>query len=109
MEVLLLFYIDGVSFVMEESDNWVYYIIYKKCQHGRLNFVGMLSEYIFRLTTVKERHRISQVFIMPSYQKSGHGKELIDLVYRISLNDPKCFEITTEIPSFEYQCLRDYK
>ena len=69
----------------------------------------MLSKYIFRLSTVKERHRISQVFILPSYQKSGHGKELIDVVYDISLKDEKAFEITTEIPSFEYQCLRDFK
>lgn len=55
----------------------------------------MLSKYVFKLTTVKERHRVSQVFIMPNYQKAGHGKELIDVVYKISLNDPKCFEITT--------------
>jgi len=54
MEVLLLFYIDGVSFVVEESDNWVYYLIYKKLKgKNKLNFVGMLSKYIFRLTTVK--------------------------------------------------------
>ena len=72
-------------------------------------FVGMLSKYIFRLSSVKERHRVSQVFIMPSYQKTGHGKELIDVVYDISLKNPNCFEITTEIPSFEYQCLRDFK
>jgi hypothetical protein len=110
LEVLLLFYIDGVSFVFEEVDSWIYYVVYKKIKSSdRKIFVGMLSKYNFRLSTVKERHRISQVFIMPNYQKSGHGKELIDVVYDISLKDPKCFEITTEIPSFEYQCLRDFK
>ncbi len=75
-------------------------MIYKKTKDKKLNFVGMLSKYIFKLTTVKQRHRISQVFIMPSHQKAGHGKELIDIVYKISLSDPKCFEITTEVPSF---------
>lgn len=91
-----MFYIDGVSFVFEEVDTWIYYIVYKKGKEGgKMNFVGMLSKYVFRLSTVKERHRISQVFILPPYQKSGHGKELIDVVYAISLNDPKCFEITT--------------
>jgi len=55
----------------------------------------MLSKYVFKLSTVKERHRVSQVFIMPCYQKAGHGKELIDVVYGISLSNPKCFEITT--------------
>lgn len=46
---------------------------------------------------------------MPAFQKSGHGKELLDHVYNVSLKQESCFEITTEIPSFEYQCLRDYK
>jgi len=108
--VLFLFYIDGVSFIFEEIDTWIYYVIYKKnANKKRKTFVGVLSEYVFKISTLKERHRISQVFIMPSYQKSGHGKELIDVVYDISLKNPKCFEITTEIPSFEYQCLRDFK
>jgi histone acetyltransferase 1 len=110
MEVLLLFYIDGVSFVFEEIDTWLYFLVFKKIKGTeRKLFVGMLSKYVFRLSTIKERHRISQVFILPTYQKSGHGKELIDTIYNISLNDPRCFEITTEIPSFEYQCLRDFK
>lgn len=65
--------------------------------------------YIFRLSSVKERHRISQVLILPTFQKQGHGKELLDHVYAYSLQYEKCFELTTEIPSFEYQCLRDYK
>lgn len=96
-----MFYIDGVSFIFEELDTWIYYVIFKKVKNSnRKIFVGMLSKYVFRLSTLKERHRISQVFILPSYQKSGHGKELIDTVYDISLQDVKCFEITTEIPSF---------
>ena len=96
MEVLLLFYIDGVSFIFEELDTWIYFIVFKKVKDSnRKMFVGMLSKYIFRLSSVKERHRISQVFIMPAYQKTGHGKELIDIVYDISLKNPTCFEITT--------------
>ena len=30
MEVLFLFYIDGVSFVKEEVDTWVYFMVFKK-------------------------------------------------------------------------------
>ena len=52
MEVLLLFYIDGVSFIFEEHDTWIYYIIFKKVKDRRI-FVGMLFKYIFRLSTVK--------------------------------------------------------
>lgn len=79
-----MFYIDGVSFVTEETSEWEYYIIYK-VKNNRHFFIGVLSKYIFKLTAVKERHRISQVFIMPAHQKLGHGKELIDLVYKRSL------------------------
>ena len=108
--MLFLFYIDGVSFVFEAIDTWIYYVVFKKLKgKTRKNVVGVLSKYVFRLSAIKERHRISQVFILPPYQKYGHGKELLDVIYGISLNDPQCFEITTEIPSFEYQCLRDFK
>jgi hypothetical protein len=93
---LFLFYIDGVSFIFETIDTWIYYVIYKKLKDKkRRNVVGVLSKYVFRLSALKERHRISQVFILPQYQKYGHGKELIDVVYQISLEDNKCFEITT--------------
>lgn len=109
MEVMFLFYIDGVSFVREEVDTWVYFLVWKRKENGRHLFVGALSEYVFKISTTKHRHRISQVFVLPAYQKYGHGKELLDVVYKISLEDETCFEITTEIPSFEYQCLRDYK
>lgn len=86
--MFLLFYIDGVSFVFEELDTWVYYVIYKKIKgKKRKNVVGLLSKYVFRLSAVKQRHRISQVFILPPYQKAGHGKELLDFVYKISLED----------------------
>jgi hypothetical protein len=108
MEVMFLFYIDGVSFVKEEVNTWVYFLVFKKKELRKL-LVGALSKYVFKLSTVKERHRISQVFILPNYQKYGHGKELLDVVYKRSLEDSNCFEITTEIPSFEYQCLRDSK
>lgn len=54
MEVLLLFYIDGVSFIFEELDTWIYYVIFKKVKGAqRKLFVGMLSKYVFRLSTLK--------------------------------------------------------
>ncbi len=71
--MVFLFYIDGVSFVKEEVDTWVYFMVFKKKENRHL-FVGVLSEYIFKISTAKQRHRISQVFILPAYQKSGHGK-----------------------------------
>lgn len=73
---------------------WVYYVVFKKLPEDKKNrhlFVGVLSEYEFKLSTFKERHRISQVFVLPNYQKYGHGKELIDLVYRKSLEKENCF------------------
>ena len=30
MEVMFLFYIDGVSFVKEEVDTWVYFLVFRK-------------------------------------------------------------------------------
>ena len=50
---MFLFYIDGVSFVKEEVDTWVYFLVFKKKPNNRHLFVGMLSKYVFKLSTVK--------------------------------------------------------
>ena len=52
MEVVFLFYIDGVSFVKEEVDTWVYFLVFKKKEQRKL-FVGALSKYVFKLSTTK--------------------------------------------------------
>jgi hypothetical protein len=65
-------------------------MVFKKTE-SKYVFVGALSEYIFKLSTSKQRHRISQVFIAPPFQKFGHGKEILDAVYNIFLEDKNCF------------------
>jgi len=96
--VLLLLFVDGASFTEDEPD-WHYYVIYRK-DGTKSHFVGLLSKYEFRITYNKQRDRISQVLVLPPYQKQGHGKELLDLVYDESLKNSDVFEITVEGPSF---------
>lgn len=78
-EILLLLFVDGASFTEDEPD-WHYYVIYQKTPK-KSHFVGVLSKYEFRITHNKQRDRISQVLVLEPYQKQGHGKELLDLVY----------------------------
>lgn len=91
-EILLLLFVDGASFTENEA-GWHYYIVYK-LHEGRRHFVGLLSKYEFRITYNRQRDRISQVLILPPFQKQGHGKELLDLVYEESLKNDNVFEIT---------------
>jgi len=43
MEVFLLLYIDGASFVIEEEEYWKYFVIYQVCK-------VLLSVALFKLT-----------------------------------------------------------
>lgn len=55
----------------------------------------------------KIRYRISQVLILPPYQRQGHGRRLYDLIYNQCLARPDVRQVTVEDPNDEFQTLRD--
>merc|ERR1719323_1500748 len=54
------------------------------------------------------RPRISQVLILPPFQRKGLGSKLLNTVYRHYLTDDKVVDITVEDPSEEFVRLRDF-
>ena len=108
-ELFLLMFVDGASCVTTADGTWGYYLVYEIDSEGRRHFAGLMSKYEFKITAKRVRQRISQALILPCYQKMGLGKELLDEFYAQALKQEECFEITVEGPSFEFQCLRDFK
>lgn len=54
------------------------------------------------------RQRISQVLVLPPFQKSGHGERLLASCYRLALADGRVKDVTVEDPSDQFQTLRDF-
>lgn len=93
-----MFFVDGANYT--ESDPYWHYLTAVRKDGDKRHFVGCLSKYEFHITADRQRDRISQVLVLPPYQKQGHGKEMLDIIYEESLKNPEVFEVTVEGPSF---------
>lgn len=69
---------------------------------------GYLSVYHFYAYPDKTRARVSQVLIMPPFQRAGHGAELLEAVYRDAAINAEIVDVTAEGPSPDFIQLRDY-
>lgn len=65
MQSLLPFFIDGAS-VIEPGAFWQYFVVYDAETFDLLAFATVFEAH---LTAVKFRAKISQVFVLPPYQK----------------------------------------
>ncbi|VDL59180.1 unnamed protein product, partial [Hymenolepis diminuta] len=112
MEPFLLFFIDEASFVILDDD-WSFHVVYEKFKspsspNARYAFVGYASVYFFYAYPENTRPRISQVLILPPFQKMGHCTRLLETVYDRVVPLLKTIDVTFEAPSDDLTRLRNY-
>ena len=110
---VFMLFIDGLSFIQLDP-YWTYYIIYRVAKlhghkgHDYYSVEGYATTYEFwEAQADRCRTRISQFLILPTHQRQGFGKELLDGIYTDLLQNAKCYEITVEDPSYEFESMRD--
>jgi len=107
-QIWIKFLIETGSYVDLDDPAWNYLTVYQ-VQNDRYKFAGLLSYYPFNHEANRRRLRISQLIVLPPYQKQGLGLKLLEEFYKKALEDEKCFEITVESPSEQFQIVRDVK
>lgn len=83
-EPILIFYIEGANFIDMEDDKWSVVYIYEEKSVGdqfAYTLAGMCTMYNFYKNPYSNRCRISQMMILPSYQKLGLGTHLLTTIY----------------------------
>ncbi|NP_001171746.1 histone acetyltransferase type B catalytic subunit [Saccoglossus kowalevskii] len=111
LQTFLWWFIDAVSYINIDDDRWIFYVVYErsvingKPQHS---VVGYCTVYKYYAYPTKIRPRISQMLILPPYQRQGHGAQLLEAIYIDHRQNPTVLDITVEDPSEEFICLRDY-
>jgi len=109
MEPFILFFIDGSSFIDRDDLAWELYFVFQKQIRNSIEdyrFIGFSSVYDFYCYPDKIRRRISQLLILPPYQKSGHGSHLLNAIYNCSkTSDVR--DITVEEPNLDFSRMRD--
>ncbi|PFH52471.1 hypothetical protein AMATHDRAFT_139905 [Amanita thiersii Skay4041] len=113
LQLLVLLYIEGGSYINDDEDSWEFMVLYEKRKRkapsaiSTYHLVGYSSLYNFYHFPEKVRMRLSQFIIIPPYQRHGHGSELFQAIYRHVLSRSDIAELTVEDPAEAFEDLRD--
>jgi histone acetyltransferase 1 len=114
MQLLMFLFIDGASFIDDSDPRWEIFVILEHVNDVPKYLVGYATVYPFlamrpgkpRDAFFAERIRVSQVFVLPRYQRGGHGSRLLTAIYK-NAHQRGAFEVTVEDPSEGFRLLRD--
>ncbi|CAE6422469.1 unnamed protein product [Rhizoctonia solani] len=119
MQIFILLYIEGGSYIQEDEEKWEFVVLYERRRSHSPNdnsddpptytyhFAGYSSLYPFWCWPDKVRLRLSQFVLLPPYQHAGHGSALYNAIYHFSLGRDDVVELTVEDPSEAFEDLRD--
>ncbi|XP_003739261.1 histone acetyltransferase type B catalytic subunit [Galendromus occidentalis] len=111
MESFVMWYIDGASYIDTEDVNWNSFVLYEKRRVAGetwFTFCGYCTVYKYWAYPDKQRPRVSQILVLPPFQKKGLGSQLLQSVYNFYQSRPDVVDITFEDPSDELTRIRDF-
>jgi len=111
MQHFLIWFIDGASYIDTEDERWNYFVIYEKVRvnnNDHYYFAGYSTVYCYYAYPEHIRPRISQVLVLPSYQKKNIGFNLLQTINNHYVANSKVIDITVEDPSDNFCQLRNY-
>jgi len=114
LQAWVMFYIDAASYIDMDDDSWRMFLMFEKYggvgeQHYCIaGYLTVYQYYAYGREVNMKRPRISQMLVLPQYQRQGLGATLLDTVYKSYRGDEKVVDITVEDPSDNFVRLRDY-
>jgi len=111
LQAFILWYIDAASYIDTDDEKWNFYLLFQK-KKGPLNpiysIVGYMTVYHYYAYPNKFRPRVSQMLILPPFQRRGHGVRLLEAVSKQYMGNSEAIDITVEDPSDDFVRCRDY-
>ncbi|KAL5510440.1 hypothetical protein EMCRGX_G005982 [Ephydatia muelleri] len=111
LQTFIIWYIDASSFIDVEDEKWTFYLLFsREVVNGVSSYtsMGYSTVYSFYAFPDKSRYRISQMLILPPFQRKGHGARLLQAIYDDLVPSPSVRDILVEDPSDDFQVMRDY-
>ena len=71
-----------------DDDSWRFFLLFEKsgrtgeCQYAVAGYLTVYQYYAYGREVNMKRPRISQMLVLPRYQRQGLGSQLLDTVYR---------------------------
>lgn len=110
MQTLILWFIDAASYILDD-ERWDYFVLHQHISDGEKKtypFIGFATVYRYYAYPKMIRPRISQMLILPTFQKRGLGSKMLDAISNWYIKDPDVLDITVEDPSDDFVRIRDY-
>ena len=101
LQGLLKFYIESASAIPVDPQ-WFYFLVYLDCK-----LVAYATTFDEFLKVPKAPLTISQVLVLPPYQKFGIGSTLLEIIYNHYLRIPRCLTMIVEDPADDFQRMKD--
>ncbi|OWF35869.1 histone acetyltransferase type B catalytic subunit-like [Mizuhopecten yessoensis] len=111
LQTFILFFIDAASYIDVDDDRWMFYLLFERYKvngNPMYAIAGYMTAYNYYAYPAKVRPRISQVLVLPPFQKQGHGCHLVQTFYNDCYTRSEVMDITVEDPSENFQRLRDF-
>lgn len=111
LQTFILYFIDAASFIDVDDERWSFYLVFEKYKSNgnpMYAIAGYMTVYNYYAYPCRIRPRISQVLILPPFQKQGHGAQLLQTFYNSCYGNSDILDITVEDPSENFQRLRDF-
>lgn len=114
MQLLMFMHIDGANFIDSNDMRWELFAVLEHVGGAPRHLVGYATVYPFSAIRpgrslndgFAERIRVSQVFVLPRFQRGGHGSALLTAIYK-DASKRNAIEVTVEDPSEGFRLLRD--
>ncbi|CAH3164227.1 unnamed protein product [Porites lobata] len=111
LQTFLLWFVDGSSYIDSDDEMWTFFLLFEKRKEAGnvyYSIVGYSTVYQYYAYPDKIRPRISQMLILPPFQRQGHGVQLLQTVDKFYVKNLRVLDITVEEPSSDFLKLRDY-
>lgn len=88
LQAWIMFYIDAASFIDIDDDSWRMFLMFEKEggpgneTYSIVGYITIYQYYAYSREINKTRPRISQMLVLPPYQRRGLGSQLLETVYK---------------------------
>ncbi|XP_059607759.1 histone acetyltransferase type B catalytic subunit [Phlebotomus argentipes] len=111
-ETFIMWYIDAASYIEQDDHRWLFFFCFEKFTNkdGKSCYASAGYGTVYQYYAYPEhvRPRISQLIVLPPFQKLGIGSRLIRTIYDHFESNKSVIDITVEDPSEDFQSIRNY-
>jgi histone acetyltransferase 1 len=109
LQAMPLLYVDAANYIDNTDPSWdIYLAVFRQEEESTStrSIAGFCTVYSFYAYPETQRLRLSQILVMPPFQRKGIASGILQQVYSTAV-ERKCTCLTVEGPSEEFQAVRE--